>query len=195
MTSRTTPWKPNSMPSRYRGIDVTSRTRRTPSGRNTVTSCVGAASVATPGTNVGQRGVLEVVGRAAEDDRQRRIGVLDVAVEVDLVDAVGRVLDHVAVPRLALLLAGERRVPVALGQRVGEPVHRRQDTREQQRQREAPMPPALLGQLDCGLHDEVARDAQDHQQLGQRRVGPRGGGTHLFEIARPAPRRPRRPDR
>ena len=53
------------------------------------------------------------------------VGVLDAPVEVDLVDAVGRVLDHVLVAGPALLLAAEHGRPVALGQRVGEPVHGR----------------------------------------------------------------------
>ena len=128
-------------------------------------------------------GLVDLVEGTSEDDRQRRVGVLQAAVAVDFVDAVRRVLDDVLVPGPRLLLATDDRGPVSLGDGISEPVHGRQDPREEQRQGKAPVAAAFLGQLDRGLHDEVAGDAEDHQQLRQGRARPRRAGAHVLQIA------------
>ena len=113
--------------------------------------------------HLGDRRLLQVLGRPAQDHAKGRVDERHAAVEVDLEDAVRRLFDDVLVVGPGLLLASHHRFPVALGHGIGEAVHGGQHAREKQRQGQAPMTAALLGHLDRRLHDQVAGDAQDHE--------------------------------
>ena len=124
-----------------------------------------------------------LVERAPEEALERRVGVGEVAVDVDLEDAVVAGLDHVLVPGPGILFLADHRRPVALGQAVGEAVDRRQDPGEEQRERQAPAAAPGLGQLDRRLDHEVAADAQDDEQLRERRARPGGVGPDVLQVA------------
>jgi hypothetical protein len=79
------------------------------------------------------------------------------------------------------LLAGDRQ-PVAEGDGVGHAVDGRQHPGQQEREGEAPTASVRLGDLDRGLHHEVARDAQGQEQLGQGRPRPRRGRADLAQL-------------
>src|SRR5207248_9517015 len=127
--------------------------------------------------------VVEALALVTEDQRQRLVGVTDAAIEVDLVDAVRRALDHMGIPRLAFFLPPHDRAPVALRQRVGEAVHRGEPARKEQREGQAPVAAVLLRDLDRGLDDEIARDPEYDEQLRQWRPGPRRAGADGLEVA------------
>ena len=82
-----------------------------------------------------------------------------------------------------LLLATDDRLPVAAGHGVDQPVHGRQHSCQEQREGEAPVAAPLLGHLHRRLHDQVARDAQHHEQLREGRARRRGRGSDLLEVA------------
>ena len=133
--------------------------------------------------HVRESGVLELREWAPEDHRQRCVRKDDPAVEIDLEDAVGRMLDHVLVVRAALFLTTHDGLPVATRHGVDQAVHGGQDTGQQQRQGETPVPTPLLGHFHGRLHDKVARDAQYDEELRQRRAAGRRRGTDLLEVA------------
>ena len=70
------------------------------------------------------------------------------------------------------LSAGQHRLPIALRQRVGEPVDRRQHPGQEHRQSGARRPAPAVGYVDGRLHHEVPRDAEHHEQLWERGPGP-----------------------
>ena len=129
-----------------------------------------------------QPGSLEIEQRLADHGLQRRVGVGEPAGDVELVDAVRRLLHDVLVAGPVGLLPADDRRPVALGQGVGQAIEGRQHPGEEQGQCLArPLAPRL-GDLHRRLDDEVAGDPQHHQQLGQGAARPGRRGADLAQV-------------
>ena len=132
--------------------------------------------------DVGQGGAHELLSGPAQDHGERRVGEDHPSVQVDLEDAVRRVLDDMLVVGTALLFTAYDRLPVAPRHGVDETVHGWQYACQEKREGQAPVAAPLFGNLHRRLHDKVAGDTEHHEKLRERRSRRRRGGAHLLQV-------------